>query len=294
MALGRSARGNCANLGSWNLAPTTRLCHLRPLPVPRAPANENLRLLVSGYKVSVDVEACSGAESSSPSSSPSSSSSSSSSTPRRRGTALGRVPERPRASPGRPRRNTDGSNTAEGGQNPTRYHSPALISPPHYPAPTAPALLPSHSPVPTAPHPQPCLRSPPVLPLLCTLTALPPTASPPQQWTAGPPTCKVRSERERLRSVIFDSSWDSHPLHSSPHSSPLQVSPSLSSPPPRRGRFLVCCLKIALKPLEVLHNKVMRVVLGCPMTAKVLVTRKEPDLPSIHSRITQVSTILDI
>lgn len=50
----------------------------------------------------------------------------------------------------------------------------------------------------------------------------------------------------------------------------------------------------ALKPLEVLQNKAMRIILGCPMTAKVLVMRKELDLPSIHSRVIQVNTILGI
>jgi len=49
-----------------------------------------------------------------------------------------------------------------------------------------------------------------------------------------------------------------------------------------------------LRPLEILQNKAMRVILGCPITAKVLVMRKELDLPSVHSRITQVNTILGI
>ena len=50
----------------------------------------------------------------------------------------------------------------------------------------------------------------------------------------------------------------------------------------------------ALKPLEIVQNKAMRIILGCPMTAKVLVMRKELDLPSIHSRVTQINTILGI
>ena len=50
----------------------------------------------------------------------------------------------------------------------------------------------------------------------------------------------------------------------------------------------------ALKPLEIVQNKAMRIILVCSRTAKVLVMRRELDLQSIHSRITQINTILGI
>ena len=50
----------------------------------------------------------------------------------------------------------------------------------------------------------------------------------------------------------------------------------------------------SLKPLELLQNKAMRIILGCPMSTKILVMRKELDIPSIHSRIMQINTLLGV
>ena len=36
----------------------------------------------------------------------------------------------------------------------------------------------------------------------------------------------------------------------------------------------------------------MRIILGCPITTKILVMRKELDIPSIHNRIMQINTLL--
>lgn len=49
-----------------------------------------------------------------------------------------------------------------------------------------------------------------------------------------------------------------------------------------------------LKALEVLQNKAVRIILGCPMTARVLDMRKEIDQPTIHSCVTHVNTLLVI
>ena len=50
----------------------------------------------------------------------------------------------------------------------------------------------------------------------------------------------------------------------------------------------------SLQPLEIIQNKAMRIILGCHMYAKILVMRKELDIPSIHSRITQINTLLGV
>lgn len=50
----------------------------------------------------------------------------------------------------------------------------------------------------------------------------------------------------------------------------------------------------ALTPLEGLQNKAMRIVLGCLMAGKVPVMRKEQDLSSGHSRVTQIHVLLSI
>lgn len=44
-----------------------------------------------------------------------------------------------------------------------------------------------------------------------------------------------------------------------------------------------------LRPLEIIQNKAMRIILGCPATAKIEVLRKELHLPSIVCRVKEIA-----
>lgn len=44
-----------------------------------------------------------------------------------------------------------------------------------------------------------------------------------------------------------------------------------------------------LRPLELIQNKAMRIILGCPKTAKIEVLRAELGIPSIVSRIQEIA-----
>nr|XP_053629474.1 uncharacterized protein LOC128686557 [Cherax quadricarinatus] len=58
--------------------------------------------------------------------------------------------------------------------------------------------------------------------------------------------------------------------------------------------MLILARESSLRPLELMQNEALRIILGCPKSTKVLNMRKELGISSISDRIVEINTVLGI